>query len=62
VSTTAIFFTTTADNFNQTIAVMIDADNASHRESGGLMAEIANYGKASVRRIYCDWTNYRMNG
>ena len=41
---------------------MIDADNASHRESGGLMAEIANYGKASVRRIYGDWTIYLMNG
>lgn len=51
-----------AADSSHTIAVLIDADNVSHTEIGGLMAEIANYGKASVRRIYGDWTGYLMNG
>lgn len=49
-------------SIDHTIAVLIDADNVSHREIVGLMAEIANYGKASVRRIYGDWTSDQMNG
>jgi uncharacterized LabA/DUF88 family protein len=44
------------------IAVLIDADNVSYRHIGGLMAEIANIGKASVRRIYGDWTSDQMKG
>jgi hypothetical protein len=39
------------------IAVLIDGDNVSPKIIVGLMAEIANYGTASVRRIYGDWTN-----
>lgn len=44
------------------IAVLIDGDNVSPRVIVGLMAEIANYGTASVRRIYGDWTRPNMNG
>lgn len=44
------------------IAVLIDADNVSYKHIGGLMAEIANIGKASVRRIYGDWTSDQMKG
>jgi uncharacterized LabA/DUF88 family protein len=44
------------------IAVLIDADNVSYKHIGGLMAEIANIGKASVRRIYSDWTIDQMKG
>ncbi|KAF3035525.1 hypothetical protein E8E11_005246 [Didymella keratinophila] len=44
------------------IAVLIDADNVSYKHIGGLMAEIANIGKASVRRIYGDWTSDYMKG
>lgn len=62
VSASEICLEMAADNSNHTIAVLVDADNVSHREIGGLMAEIANYGKASVRRIYGDWTSYLMNG
>ena len=51
-------FNMTTDN----IAVLIDADNVSHKVIAGLMAEIASHGKASVRRIYGDWTNCLMNG
>ncbi|KAF2012934.1 hypothetical protein BU24DRAFT_261478 [Aaosphaeria arxii CBS 175.79] len=38
------------------LAVLIDGDNVSSKHVSGLMAEIANYGTASVRRIYGDWT------
>lgn len=44
------------------IAVLIDGDNVSPRVIVGLMAEIANYGTASVRRIYGDWTRPNING
>ncbi|RBP41546.1 NYN domain-containing protein [Garciella nitratireducens] len=39
------------------LAVLIDADNASPAIVDGLIAEIANYGVASVKRIYGDWTS-----
>ena len=37
-------------------AVLIDADNVSAKAIEGLIAEIANYGVAIVKRIYGDWT------
>ena len=42
------------------LAVLIDADNVSAKVVAGLMAEVANYGTASVRRIYGDWTSPNM--
>lgn len=42
---------------NSNIALLIDGDNVSPKIIAGLMAEIANYGTASVRRIYGDWTS-----
>ena len=44
------------------LAVLIDADNVSYKVIAGLMAEVANYGTASVRRIYGDWTSPPMRG
>ncbi|KAF2164313.1 hypothetical protein M409DRAFT_67859 [Zasmidium cellare ATCC 36951] len=44
------------------VAVLIDGDNISFRNIAGLMAEVANYGTASVKRIYGDWTNPQMRG
>lgn len=38
------------------LAVLIDADNASVKIIGGLLAEISTLGKACVKRIYGDWT------
>ena len=38
------------------LAVLIDADNARASIVDGLLAEVANYGTASVKRIYGDWT------
>jgi len=41
----------------QKLAVLIDADNAQASIIENLLAEIAKYGTASVKRIYGDWTN-----
>lgn len=45
-----------------TLALLIDGDNASPKIISGLLAEIANYGTASVKRIYGDWTKPNLNG
>lgn len=37
-------------------AVLIDADNSSHRSIEAILEEIAKYGIASVKRIYGDWS------
>ncbi|MBU1243889.1 NYN domain-containing protein [Myxococcota bacterium] len=42
------------------LAVLIDADNAQAAIIDGLLAEIARFGVASVRRIYGDWTSTRL--
>ena len=44
------------------LAVLIDADNAQPTIVDGLMIEIANYGTASVKRIYGDWTAPNLKG
>ncbi len=44
------------------LAVLIDADNTPARIVNGLLAEIAKYGIASVKRIYGDWTNPHLKG
>lgn len=45
---------------NANLALLIDADNVSAKYVFGLMAEIAKYGNASVRRIYGDFTDSKM--
>lgn len=45
-----------------TLALLIDGDNASPKIISGLLAEIANYGRASVKRIYGDWTRPNLGG
>ena len=42
------------------LAVLIDGDNVSSKIVAGLMAAVANYGTASVKRIYGDWTSPAM--
>jgi hypothetical protein len=44
------------------LAVLIDADNAQPSIVDSLLAEIANYGVASVKRIYGDWTSPGLKG
>lgn len=41
---------------NSGLAVLIDADNANPAIVEGLLAEVAKFGVASVKRIYGDWT------
>jgi uncharacterized protein (TIGR00288 family) len=48
------------DNFN--IAVLIDGDNAQPKLLGAMLEEVSKYGKATIRRIYGDWTLNQMNG
>lgn len=42
--------------------MLIDADNAQPTIVDGLLAEIAQYGTASVKRIYGDWTQPSLKG
>lgn len=44
------------------LAVLIDADNARPAVVDGLLAEVAKYGTAHVKRIYGDWTKPELNG
>ncbi|TVO78468.1 NYN domain-containing protein [Sedimenticola selenatireducens] len=44
------------------LAVLIDADNAQPSIVDGLLSEIANFGTASVKRIYGDWTSPGLKG
>lgn len=44
------------------LAVLIDADNSHPGIIEGLLDEIAQYGIASVKRIYGDWTNTQLRG
>lgn len=47
---------------NIKLAVLIDADNAQPSIVDALLVEIANYGVASVKRIYGDWTSSALRG
>ena len=42
------------------LAVLIDADNAHAAIIEALLAEIARFGVASVKRIYGDWTQPQL--
>ncbi len=44
------------------LAVLIDADNAQPSMIGELLAEVAKYGTAHVKRAYGDWTGTSLKG
>jgi uncharacterized LabA/DUF88 family protein len=44
------------------LAVLIDADNAQSSIIEGLLAEVAKYGTAHVKRAYGDWTGTSLRG
>jgi uncharacterized LabA/DUF88 family protein len=44
------------------LAVLIDADNAQPSITDGLLAEVAKYGTAHVKRAYGDWTAPNLRG
>ncbi|EFY88277.1 hypothetical protein MAC_05750 [Metarhizium acridum CQMa 102] len=51
-----------ADDVAVKLAVLIDADNAQPNMAGVLLAEIAKYGTAFVKRAYGDWTGTNLKG
>lgn len=44
------------------LAILIDADNSNPARLPELLAEIAKYGNASVRRAYGNWTSGHLSG
>ncbi|MEG0805453.1 MAG: NYN domain-containing protein [Lachnospiraceae bacterium] len=47
---------------NVNFAVLIDADNVSHKHIKTILDEIANFGNATYRRIYGNWTSPNTAG
>ena len=47
---------------NASLAVLIDGDNTTPSIIEALLAEIAKYGSASVKRAYGDWTTPNLRG
>jgi uncharacterized LabA/DUF88 family protein len=50
----------TPDESSATLAILIDADNANPAIVKGLIDEVAKLGRATVRRIYGDWTTTKL--
>jgi uncharacterized LabA/DUF88 family protein len=50
------------ENGNRKLAVLIDADNAQASICTELLAEIAKFGIASIKRAYGDWTTPNLKG
>ena len=51
-----------ANSNSARLAVLIDADNAQASITEGLLAEVAKYGTAHVKRAYGDWTAPNLRG
>jgi uncharacterized LabA/DUF88 family protein len=51
-----------AGNTTQKLAVLIDADNAQPSMARLLLAEVAKYGIAHVKRAYGNWTSINLSG
>lgn len=55
-------YTIMASDNTAKLAVLIDADNAQSSIARHLLAEVAKYGTAHVKRAYGDWTNIGLKG
>lgn len=51
-----------ANNDNQKLAILIDADNAQASVIQELLAEVSRYGTATIKRAYGDWTTTNLKG
>jgi len=51
-----------ANDATAKLAVLIDADNTQPSIADGLLAEVAKYGTAHVKRAYGDWTGNQLKG
>lgn len=49
-------------NETSKIAILIDGDNSQPQLLKQILEEVSKYGKATIRRIYGDWTLAQMNG
>lgn len=47
---------------NDLLAVLVDADNVPPSKVGAVLAEVARFGTASVKRVYGDWTKPNLSG
>jgi uncharacterized protein (TIGR00288 family) len=47
---------------NKSIALLIDADNASSKFIQKILTELAGYGKVNIRRAYGNWASTNLNG
>lgn len=54
--------TTTSDAGSDRIAVLIDADNTSHKYAEALLDEVAKYGNPTIMRAYGDWADDHLKG
>lgn len=43
------------------LAVLVDADNVPPSRIGAVLTEVAQFGTASVKRVYGDWTTTQLN-
>ncbi len=46
----------------QTIALLIDCDNASHAAVEGVLNELSKYGITNIRRAYGNWKSRKLSG
>jgi uncharacterized LabA/DUF88 family protein len=44
----------------KSVAVLIDADNASAKFAAEILEEAGRYGRVTIRRMYGDWTDTRL--
>ncbi|WP_066094142.1 NYN domain-containing protein [Xanthomonas massiliensis] len=51
-----------ANDSTDKLAVLVDADNAQPSIAAELLAEIAKYGTATIKRAYGDWTTPNLGG
>ena len=45
---------------SELLAVLVDADNVPPSRIGAVLAEVARFGTASVKRVYGDWTTAQL--
>ena len=50
-----------AQNTDNKIALLIDGDNAQSKFVEAMLSEAGKHGKVTVRRIYGDWTDNKLN-
>ncbi len=50
----------TPEESSAALAILIDADNANPAIVKGLIDEVAKFGRATIRRIYGDWTTPKL--